>query len=94
MGDLAADECMTMGAGMARAHQWMDDACLRCGLRRREEWLLDRAHRPILAIVWTDRNGDRQIQPFPPMKGVEPPEAPTATREQAFPGLPVGPEPP
>ena len=72
----------------------MEDACRRCGLHRREEWLLDRAHRPVMALVWTDRSGDRQIQPFPPMKGVEPPVPPRHTREQAFPELPVGPEPP
>jgi hypothetical protein len=79
---------------VARGHEWMDDACRRCGLRRREEWLLDRARRPVLALVWTDRFGDRQIQPFPPMKGLAPPKAPSRTREEAFPRLPVGPEPP
>ena len=36
----------------------------------------------------------RQVQPFPPMKGLEPPKAPSLTCEEAFPGLPVGPEPP
>jgi hypothetical protein len=72
----------------------MDDACLRCGLHRREEWLLDRTRRPVMALVWTDRSGDRQIQPFPPMRGVVPPAPPTRTREEAFPRLPVGPEPP
>ena len=72
----------------------MDDACRRCGLRRREEWLLDDARRPVLALVWTDATGDRLVQPFPPMKGVQPPEAPTRTRVEAFPDLPVGPEPP
>jgi hypothetical protein len=77
-----------------RAHDWMDDACLRCGLHRREEWLLDRARRPVMALVWTDRSGDRRIQPFPPMRGVYPAEPPTLTREEAFPALPVGPEPP
>jgi len=82
-----------MGSGR-RVHEWMDDACLRCGLRRREEWLLDRARRPVLALVWTDRGGDRQIQPFPPLRGVDPPVRPTRTLEQAFPRLPVGPEPP
>ena len=66
----------------------------RCGLHRREEWLLDRRPPPVMALVWTDRSGDRQIQPFPPMRGVLPPAAPTRTREEAFPGLPVGPEPP
>jgi len=44
--------------------------------------------------VWTDRGGDRQIQPFPPLRGVDPPVRPTRTLEQAFPRLPVGPEPP
>jgi hypothetical protein len=79
---------------MARAHEWMDDACRRCGLRRREEWLLDQAHRPVLALVWTDGSGDRQIQPFPQMKGLAPEVVPTRTRVEAYPGLPVGPEPP
>lgn len=79
---------------MARAHEWMEDACLRCGLHRREVWLLDGRGRPVMALVWTDRTGDRQIQPFPPMKGVVPPLPVAATVEQAFPGLPVGPEPP
>jgi len=72
----------------------MDDACRRCGLRRREIWLLDDHRRPVLALVWTDRSGDRRIQPFAPMKGLEPPFAPSLTLEQAFPRLPVGPEPP
>ena len=85
----------SMGVGdVARAHNWMDDACRRCGLRRREEWLLDGARRPVMALVWTDRSGDRQVQPFPPLKGLEPPERPTLTVTEAFPGLPVGPEPP
>ena len=73
---------------MARAHEWMDDACLRCGLHRREEWLLDRARRPVLALVWTDRSGDRQVQPFPPLKGLEPPIPPSLTLAEAFPGTP------
>jgi hypothetical protein len=79
---------------MARAHEWMDDSCRRCGLRRREEWLVDGARRPVLALVWTDRSGDRQVQPFPPMKGVMPSAPPTLTLAEAFPRLPVGPEPP
>jgi hypothetical protein len=78
----------------ARAHNWMEDACLRCGLHRREVWLLDFARRPVMALVWTDRSGDRQVQPFPPLKGVAPPLPPTQTLGAAFPGLPVGPEPP
>jgi hypothetical protein len=77
-----------------RAHEWMEDACLRCGLHRREEWLLDRDGRPVMALVWTDRSGDRQIQPFPPLRGLEPPLPVTSTLEEVFPGLPVGPEPP
>ncbi len=86
---------VSIGAsGVARAHEWMDEACLRCGLRRREEWLLDGARRPVLALVWTDRSGDRQIQPFPPLKGLEPSLRPTLTLAEAFPGLTVGPEPP
>ena len=78
----------------ARTHEWMDDACLRCGLHRREVWLLDHARRPVLALVWTDRSGDRQVQPFPPLKGLVPPAPPTETLGDAFPDLPVGPEPP
>ena len=92
--DLGVDCGTDGGWGMARVHEWMDDACLRCGLHRREEWLLDRARRPVLALVWTDRSGDRQVQPFPPLKGLEPPAAPTQTVGEAFPGLAVGPEPP
>jgi hypothetical protein len=79
---------------MARAHEWMEDACLRCGLHRREEWVLDGRGRTVMALVWTDRTGDRRIQPFPPMKGVEPPRPVVGTLEEVFPGLPVGPEPP
>lgn len=81
-------------AGTARLHSWMEDACRRCGLHRREVWVLDRAGRPVLALVWSDRHGDRQIQPFPPMRGVRPETPPTKTRAEAFPLLPVGPEPP
>jgi hypothetical protein len=79
---------------MARAHEWMDDACLRCGLRRREEWVLDARGNPVMALVWTDRGGDRRIQPFPPLKGVVPPLPVRGSVEEVFPGLPVGPEPP
>jgi hypothetical protein len=79
---------------MARAHEWRDDACLRCGIGRREVWLLDHARRPVMALVWSDEAGDRQIQPFPPMKGLRPAVLPTMTRAQAFPELPIGPEPP
>jgi hypothetical protein len=46
-----------------------------------------------MALVWTDRSGDRQIQPFPPMKGVQPPAQLLSVLDEAFPGLPVGPEP-
>jgi hypothetical protein len=74
-------------------HRWAGDACRRCGLRRREEWLLDDQSRPVLALVWTDRYGDRRVQPFPPMLGLEPERRPTMTLVQAFPGLTVGPEP-
>jgi hypothetical protein len=78
---------------MSRAHEWMDDACRRCGLRRREEWILDPAGRAVMALVWTDADGDRRVQPFPVLKGVEPPYPPTLTLDEAFPGLPIGPEP-
>jgi hypothetical protein len=74
-------------------HVWSGDACRRCGLRRREEWLLDAQGEPVLALVWTDRSGDVRIQPFPPMKGLDMPSRPRLTRAQAFPELAVGPEP-
>lgn len=47
-----------------------------------------------MALVWTDATGDRQIQPLPPFKGVEPPARPLLPIDQAFPGLTIGPEPP
>jgi hypothetical protein len=47
----------------------------------------------VLALVWTDRYGDRRVQPFPPMLGLEPELRPTMTLLEAFPGLEVGPEP-
>lgn len=78
----------------AGEHAWSGDACRRCGLRRREEWILDGSGRPVLALVWTDRYGDKQVQPFPPMLGLDPPARPTRTLRQAFPTLPIGPEPP
>ncbi|QIG42112.1 hypothetical protein G5V58_04400 [Nocardioides anomalus] len=77
----------------AGLHRWMDDACLRCGLHRREVWLLDDRGREVMALVWSDRDGDLRLQPFPPMKGLEAPQAPTQTRVEAFGNLPVGPEP-
>lgn len=55
---------------------------------------MDREHRTVLALVWTDASGDRQIQPLPPFKGIEPPARPILPVEQAFPGLTIGPEPP
>ena len=77
----------------AGEHAWSGDACRRCGLRRREEWILDGAGHPVLALVWTDRYGDRQVQPFPRMLGLVPPARPTRTLRQAFPHLPIAPEP-
>ena len=77
-----------------RVHHWVDDACTRCGLHRRETWLLDAAGRQIMALVWADQSGNVRVQPFPPLLGLEPPTAPTVTREEAFGDLPVGPEPP
>lgn len=74
-------------------HAWMDDACLRCGIRRREEWLLDESGRAVMALVWTGRQGDLRIQPFPPMRGLEPAAVPRLTLAEAFPGLAVGREP-
>jgi hypothetical protein len=47
-----------------------------------------------MALVWTDATGDRQIQPLPPFKGIDPPARPLLPVAQSFPGLPVGPEPP
>jgi len=77
-----------------RAHRWIKEACTRCGLRRRETWVVDPLGRSVLALVWADASGDRQIQPLPPFKGVEPPAQPLLTVDLAFPGLPIGPEPP
>jgi hypothetical protein len=78
-----------------RAHRWIKDACTRCGLRRREAWVVDTAGRSVLALVWTDASGDRRIQPLPPFKGIEPPTAQVLRSvPEAFPGVPVGPEPP
>lgn len=76
-----------------RAHRWINEACTRCGLRRRETWVVDDRGRSVLALVWTDATGDRRIQPLPPFKGVEPPDRPIPAIDRAFPGLPVGPEP-
>ena len=77
-----------------RAHRWINEACTRCGLRRRETWVVDPVGRPVMALVWTDASGDRQIQPLPVFKGVDPPTPPRLTVAEAFPGLPIGPEPP
>jgi hypothetical protein len=55
---------------------------------------VDAVGRPIMALVWTDAGGDRQIQPLPVFKGLEPPAPPRLTVAEAFPGLPIGPEPP
>jgi hypothetical protein len=77
-----------------RAHRWIQQSCTRCGLRRREAWILDSAGREVMALVWTGRTGDQQIQPFPPMKGLEPPGSPPRPLAEAFPDVPVGPEPP
>lgn len=77
-----------------RAHRWIKDACTRCGLRRREDWVIDTVGRPVMALVWTDGSGDRRIQPLPPFKGVHPPDRPVLTLDEGFPGLSVGPEPP
>ena len=77
-----------------RAHRWIKDSCTRCGLRRRETWVVDPVGRSVLALVWTDTSGDRRIRPLPPFKGVEPPIQPLRPVAQAFPNLPIGPEPP
>jgi hypothetical protein len=78
-----------------RAHRWITDACTRCGLRRRETWVVDSQGRSVLALVWTDARGDKQIQPLPPFKGIEPPlGVEILPVPVAFPQVPVGPEPP
>jgi hypothetical protein len=77
-----------------RAHRWITDACTRCGLRRREAWVVDTQGRTVMALVWTDAAGDRQVQPLPPFKGIDPPAHPVLPVAQAFPGVVVGPEPP
>jgi hypothetical protein len=77
-----------------RAHRWIKDACTRCGLRRRETWIVDPVGRSVMALVWTDASGDRQIQPLPPFKGIDPPAGQLLTVDEAFPGVPIGPEPP
>jgi hypothetical protein len=77
-----------------RAHRWIKDACTRCGLRQRETWVLDDVGRPVMALVWADASGDRQVRPLPVFKGVEPPTGRLLTVGQAFPGVPIGPEPP
>lgn len=56
--------------------------------------MVDTQGRSVLALVWTDATGDRQIQPLPPFKGIDPPDRPLLTTAQAFPGVAVGPEPP
>lgn len=77
-----------------RAHRWIKDACTRCGLRQRETWVLDHVGRPVIALVWTDASGVRQVRPLPVFKGIEPPTRPLLTVGEAFPEVPIGPEPP
>ncbi|MBJ7357406.1 hypothetical protein [Nocardioides sp.] len=78
-----------------RAHRWIKDACTRCGLRRRETWVVDAVGRSVMALVWTDASGDQRIQPLPPFKGIDPPTAQQLlTVPEGFPGVPIGPEPP
>jgi hypothetical protein len=67
---------------------------VRCGLRRREVWVLNGSGRPVMALVWSDRTGDLRVQPFPPMKGLTSTGPVIQTLADAFPRLPVGPEPP
>ena len=76
------------------AHRWVQDACTRCGLHRREAWLLDDAGHAVMALVWSETAGDVRVQPFPRLLGLDPPSPPTQTREEAFGALPVGTEPP
>ena len=56
--------------------------------------MVDTQGRSVMALVWTDASGDRQIQPLPPFKGIDPPDRPLLTMALAFPGVAVGPEPP
>ncbi|WP_205474362.1 hypothetical protein [Nocardioides sp. SYSU D00038] len=83
-----------MGSG-SQEHRWVDDACATCGMRRSETWLLDEHQRPVMALVWTTRDGLQGIRTSPWMKGVAPPvgRLPHQTAEQAFPGVEVGREP-
>ena len=75
-------------------HRWVQDACTRCGLHRRETWILDDSGYSVMALVWSERSGDIRVQPFPRLIGLDPPSPPTQTREQAFGALAVGGEPP
>ena len=77
-----------------RAHHWIVDTCSRCGLRLRETWVLDPEGRSVLALVWSDAEGDRCIRPLPPFKNVSPPPGPLRSVTAAFPDLRIGPEPP
>jgi hypothetical protein len=96
-----ADQPIVAGSGgnveveqTAAAHQWLDDECLACGLRRREEWVLDHSDDVVLTLVWSAPGGEvLRVRPFPVLLGLHPPSRPTVTVEQAFPGVPVGREP-
>jgi len=56
--------------------------------------VIDAQGRPVMALVWADEDGDRQIQPLPPFKGIDPPARPVLPLGEAYPDLQVGPEPP
>jgi hypothetical protein len=76
------------------SHEWLDDECLACGLRRREEWVLDHSDDAVLTLVWSTRSGEIvRVRPFPVLLGLRPAVRPTATVEEAYPGVPVGREP-
>ncbi|WP_139981385.1 hypothetical protein [Nocardioides litoris] len=78
-------------------HRWVAGAtghCARCGLRRRETWVLDDEGRPVTAVIWSDPAG-RPLRAvvFPYMRGADPALLPRATLPAAYPGLPIGREP-
>lgn len=67
---------------------------MRCDLRRREDWVLDRAQRPVMALVWTGPTGRPvRVREFPVFKGMSPPTQPTTTIDEAYPGIRQGKEP-
>jgi hypothetical protein len=77
-----------------RAHRWAGDRCMECGIRRREEWVLDDTGSAVMALVWSTASGQVvRVRQFPVLLGVAPPAPPTQTVSAAFPGVPIGREP-